>query len=85
MKNANGAARRSNSHTSRTEAARKAWRTRRAGPKKRRSHSGKGELIKGLTLAAGTYMVEVRSFYKDAGTGNVVYNSGNYSLTVKTQ
>src|SRR6184192_1473163 len=49
MKNANGAARRSNSHTSRTEAARKAWRTRRAGPKKRRSHSGKGELIKGMS------------------------------------
>jgi hypothetical protein len=45
----------------------------------------RGELIKGITLAAGAFVVEVRSYYTNASTGAVVYNSGQYNLIVNVQ
>ncbi len=36
-------------------------------------------------LAAGTYVVEIRSFYTKAETGGFVYNSGQYKLSVSVQ
>jgi hypothetical protein len=43
-----------------------------------------GELI-ALKLPAGTYVVEIRSFYTKAETGGFVYNSGQYRLSVSVQ
>lgn len=45
----------------------------------------RGELIKGITLGAGTYVVEVRSYYTNASSGAIVYNSGQYNLIVNVQ
>jgi hypothetical protein len=36
-------------------------------------------------LAAGTYVVEIRSYYTNAETGGFVYNSGQYRLSVSVQ
>lgn len=36
-------------------------------------------------LGAGTYVVEVRSYYTNADTGKVSYNSGDYKLSVSVQ
>jgi hypothetical protein len=36
-------------------------------------------------LPAGTYMVEVRSFFRKAETNSLVYNSGDYSIIVLMQ
>jgi len=38
-----------------------------------------------LRLPAGTYVVEIRSFYTRAETGGYVYNSGQYRLNVSVQ
>jgi hypothetical protein len=43
---------------------------------------GQPEFISGITLGAGTYYVEVRSFYTTS-ENTVVYNSGRYRLTVQ--
>jgi hypothetical protein len=37
------------------------------------------------TLPAGTYVVEIRSFYTRAETGTYVFNSGAYNLRVAVQ
>ena len=50
-----------------------------------RGLSGQGELISIPALAAGTYVVEVRSFYIKAETANFVFNSGDYRLSVTVQ
>ena len=49
-----------------------------------RGLNGQSELIS-IRLPAGTYVVEVRGFYIKAETGNVVFNSGDYRLTVAVQ
>jgi hypothetical protein len=36
-------------------------------------------------LPAGTYVVEVRSYYTNGDTGAVVYNSGNFTLSISVQ
>jgi hypothetical protein len=36
-------------------------------------------------LPAGTYVVEIRSYYTKAGTGNYSFNSGDYRLSVSVQ
>jgi len=36
-------------------------------------------------LGAGTYFVEVRSYYTNGDTGQVVYNSGDYNLNISVQ
>jgi hypothetical protein len=36
-------------------------------------------------LGAGTYVVEVRSFYTNGETGTMVFNSGDYTLSVSVQ
>jgi hypothetical protein len=36
-------------------------------------------------LPASTYVVEVRSYYTKGETGNPVYNSGDYKLSVSVQ
>jgi hypothetical protein len=36
-------------------------------------------------LGAGTYVVEVRSYYTNGDTGVIVYNSGDYKLSVSVQ
>jgi hypothetical protein len=36
-------------------------------------------------LGAGTYVVEVRSYYTNGDTGVVVYNSGDYKLSISVQ
>lgn len=46
--------------------------------------NGQGERIADR-LAAGTYFVEVRSYYTNGDTGVVVYNSGDYTLSVSVQ
>ncbi len=38
-----------------------------------------------LKLPAGTYVVEIRSFYTKAETGGFVFNSGQYKLSVSVQ
>jgi hypothetical protein len=38
-----------------------------------------------LKLAAGTYVVEIRSYYTKAETGGFVFNSGDYRLNVSVQ
>jgi hypothetical protein len=42
--------------------------------------NGQPEYILGLRLAAGTYYLEVRSFYVRSETNTVVFNSGRYRL-----
>ncbi|HYR43084.1 MAG TPA: DUF5719 family protein [Terriglobia bacterium] len=49
-----------------------------------RGLNGQSELIS-LRVPAGTYVVEVRSFYLKAETGNFVFNSGDYRLSVAVQ
>ena len=49
-----------------------------------RGLNGQSELIS-IRIPAGTYVVEVRGFYVKAETGNVVFNSGDYRLTVAVQ
>jgi hypothetical protein len=49
-----------------------------------RGLNGQSELIS-TPLAAGTYLVEVRSYYTKAETNTVVFNSGNYRLNVIVQ
>ena len=49
-----------------------------------RGLNGQSELIS-LPLPAGTYVVEVRSYYTKAETGVTVYNSGTYRLSVLVQ
>jgi len=48
-----------------------------------RGLDGQSELISTF-LPAGRYVVEVRSFYTQASTGNLVFNSGQYRLTILT-
>jgi hypothetical protein len=36
-------------------------------------------------LGAGTYVVEVRSYYTNGNTGSVIYSSGDYKLSVSVQ
>jgi hypothetical protein len=43
------------------------------------------EQIGWISLPAGTYYVEVRSFYTRAETNTVVFNSGRYRLSVQVQ
>ena len=49
-----------------------------------RGLNGQSELIS-IRLPAGTYVVEVRGFYVKAESGNLVFNSGDYRLTVAVQ
>ena len=49
-----------------------------------RGLNGQSELIP-IKLPAGTYVVEVRSYYTKAETGSLVFNSGQYRLTVLVQ
>jgi hypothetical protein len=49
-----------------------------------RGLNGQSELIP-IKLAAGTYVIEVRSYYTKAETGGLVFNSGQYRLTVLVQ
>ena len=49
-----------------------------------RALNGQPELIT-LVIPAGTYYVEVRSFYLLMETGTMVYNAGDYRLTVQIQ
>ena len=49
-----------------------------------RGLNGQSELIS-IRLPAGTYVVEVRGFYVKAETGTLVFNSGDYRLTVAVQ
>ena len=49
-----------------------------------RGLSGQSELIS-IRIPAGTYVVEIRSFYLKAETGNFVFNSGDYRLSVAVQ
>jgi hypothetical protein len=49
-----------------------------------RGLNGQSELIS-IRLPGGIYVVEVRSFYIKAETGNYVYNSGDYRLNVSFQ
>jgi len=46
--------------------------------------NGQSERI-ALRLTAGTYVVEIRSFYTRAETGGYVYNSGQYRLSATVQ
>jgi hypothetical protein len=46
--------------------------------------NGQPERIAGR-LAAGTYFIEVRSYYTNGDTGVVVYNSGDYTLSISVQ
>jgi len=46
--------------------------------------NGQSERI-ALNLAAGTYVLEIRSFYTRAETGGFVFNSGQYKLNVTVQ
>jgi hypothetical protein len=46
--------------------------------------NAQSELI-AATLGAGTYLLEVRSYYDEDETNKTVFNSGMYRLTVRTQ
>jgi hypothetical protein len=46
--------------------------------------NGQSERI-ALRVPAGTYVVEIRSFYTRAETGGFVFNSGQYRLSVTVQ
>jgi hypothetical protein len=49
-----------------------------------RGLNGQSELIS-LSIPAGSYVIEVRSYYTRAETGGVVFNSGRYRLSVAVQ
>ena len=49
-----------------------------------RGLNGESELIS-LRIPAGTYVIEVRSYYTKAETGDLVFNSGRYRLSVVVQ
>ena len=49
-----------------------------------RGLNGQSELIS-IRLPGGTYVIEVRSFYTKTETGNIVFNSGDYRLSVAVQ
>ena len=49
-----------------------------------RGLNGQSELIS-TPLAAGTYVVEIRSYYTKVETNTVVFNSGNYRLNILVQ
>jgi hypothetical protein len=49
-----------------------------------RGLNGQSEMIS-IRLPAGTYVVEIRSFYIKTETGNFVFNSGDYRLSVAVQ
>ena len=49
-----------------------------------RGLNGESELIS-LRIPAGTYVIEVRSYYTKAETGGLVFNSGRYRLSVVVQ
>jgi hypothetical protein len=49
-----------------------------------RGLNGQSELIS-MALAAGTYMVEIRSYYTKVETNTIVFNSGRYRLSVLVQ
>jgi hypothetical protein len=49
-----------------------------------RGLNGQSELIT-TPLAAGTYVIEIRSYYTKVETNTVVYNSGQYRLSVLVQ
>ena len=46
--------------------------------------NGQSERI-ATKLPAGTYVIEIRSFYMKAETGGYVFNSGNYRLSLTIQ
>jgi hypothetical protein len=50
-----------------------------------RALNGQPELISGIRLNPGTYYIEVRSFYMRAETNTMVFNAGDYRLTVQIQ
>ena len=49
-----------------------------------RGLNGQSELISTRVLA-GTYAIEIRSYYTKAETNNIVFNSGRYRLSVIVQ
>jgi hypothetical protein len=49
-----------------------------------RGLNGQSELIS-MVLPAGSYVVEVRSYYTKAETNSIVFNSGRYRLNVSVQ
>jgi hypothetical protein len=49
-----------------------------------RGLNGQSELIS-MSLPAGTYVIEIRSYYTKVETNTVVYNSGQYRLNVLVQ
>jgi hypothetical protein len=49
-----------------------------------RGLNGQSELIS-MRLDAGTYVLEIRSYYTKAETGGLVFNSGDYRLSVLVQ
>jgi hypothetical protein len=50
-----------------------------------RGLNGQSEVIPSVQLPAGTYVIEIRSFYTSAETNSAVYNSGGYRLQVQTR
>ncbi|HEX4997949.1 MAG TPA: hypothetical protein VFY29_06975 [Terriglobia bacterium] len=44
--------------------------------------NGQPEIIRSVPLTAGSYVIEVRSSYKNGKTGAMVYNSGRYRLSI---
>jgi hypothetical protein len=58
MKNLGGAKSRAKDDNGRAAAARRAWRTRRAAPIRRKNHSGKGALIKGMSRRLPSEILE---------------------------
>jgi hypothetical protein len=46
--------------------------------------NGQGELMPFVPLRAGTYVIEVRSYFTSA-KGNTVFNSGRYTLRLYSQ
>jgi hypothetical protein len=49
-----------------------------------RGLNGQSEMIS-VVLPAGTYVVEIRSYYTRAETNSVVFNSGRYRFSVSVQ
>jgi hypothetical protein len=49
-----------------------------------RGLNGQSEMIS-VVLAAGTYVVEIRSYYTRAETNTIVFNSGRYRFSVSVQ
>jgi Bacterial pre-peptidase C-terminal domain len=48
-----------------------------------RALNGQPEIISGVRLNPGTYYIEVRSFYLNAETNTMVFNSGRYRLSLQ--